>query len=100
MRLDELEQARIDRGPDAVEGAARLFLRGESRHVLDRDLDAHLHRLEAAGVNDRHLAAGAAEETRDLLQGPLRRGQADSLRLDFRDGAQPLETQREVRAAL
>ena len=100
MRLDQLEQSRVDRGPDAVEGAARLLLRGESRHVLDRDLDAHLHRLQPAGVDDGHLAAGAAEESRDLLQRPLRRRQADALRLRLRDRAQPFEAQRQVRASL
>src|SRR5439155_26444264 len=38
VRLDQLEQARVDRGPDAVEGAARLLLRGKAGHVVDRNL--------------------------------------------------------------
>ena len=100
MRLDELEQPRVDRGPDAVEIAAALLFGGQSRHVLDRHLDAHLHRLEPAGVDDRHLAAGAAEESRDLFQRPLRRRQADALRLCLCDRAQPLQAQRQVRTAL
>src|SRR5439155_1415945 len=76
MRLDQLEQARVDRGPDAVGGAARLLLRGKSGHVVDRALDAHLHRLAPAGVSPVRIAAwmsgGAAPEASSCLPIPTR----------------------------
>ncbi len=98
---DELEQTRIDRGPDAVLAfRAVLILGREASHVLDRDLDRHLHRLQAARVDDRHLAVRSAEEPADLFERPLRRRESDALRLHLRQLAQSLEAQRQVAAAL
>ena len=101
MLPDQLQQPRVDGGPDAVLAfGAILVLVGETRHVLDRDLDRDLHRLQPPGVDDRHLAAGAAEEAPDLLQWTLRRGQADALGLDLGHLAQALQAQREMAAPL
>src|SRR5439155_14977127 len=80
-------------------------------HRLDGHLDAQVERLARAGVDDRHIPAGADEETSDLLERVLRRGEADPLergavarQLPAGAGAdqrlQTLEAQREVRAAL
>ena len=77
---------------------------GELGHVLDRDDDPDLHRLAVAGVHDRDLARPfvrlPAQEPRDLLERTLRRRQADPLRRLVRDLLEPLEREREVRAAL
>ena len=98
---NELEQARIDRRPDAVHApGAVLVLSGQPGHVLHRDLDPHLHRFEPPGVDDRHVAARPAQEPANLFEGPLRGGKADPLRLDSRQLAQPLQAQCEVAAAL
>jgi hypothetical protein len=100
MRADQLEQTGIDRRPDAVCRLPRIVIELQLRHVLDRDLDLHLHRLETARVDDGHVARSAAEELGHLLERSLCCGEADSLRLDLGQCRQSLETQREVRAAL
>src|SRR6266851_2594956 len=100
MVADELEEARVDRRPDAVRRLAGIVVGLQLRHVLDRDLDLDLHRLQAAGVDDGHVAAGPAEEFRHLFQRALGGGQSDSLRFDFRQRGQSLEAQRQMRATL
>ncbi len=74
-------------------------------HRLDRDLDPQVELLAHARVDDRDLAVRADEVAPDLLQRILRRGEPDPL--DGRRGApaarlglEPLEREREVRAAL
>ncbi len=96
----ELEQTWIDRRPDAVGRLAALILDVEAGHVLDRDLDTDLHRLQPAGVDERDLAVGPSEEPADLFKRALSRGQADALRLDLGDGAKTLEAERQMAAAL
>ena len=101
MLADELQQARIDRRPDAVLAlGAVLVLVCEPRHVLDRHLDPDFHCLQPAGIDDRDLPVGAAEESPHLLEGSLCRRQADALGLDLRQLAKPLQAEREVAAAL
>src|SRR5207247_11350128 len=69
----QLEQAWIDRRPDAVLPlGAVLVLCREAGHVLDRDLDRHLHRLQPPGVDDGHLAVRAAQKLRPLFKRALR----------------------------
>jgi hypothetical protein len=91
VRLDQLEHARVDRGPDARPHVAERdrtagLLVGredlaEPGHVLDRDDDLELQRLPAARVDDLDLAAGPdpAEEPGDRRQWPLGGREADSL---------------------
>ena len=88
---DQLQDPRVDRGPDARpllaadDGAAGLLVLrqdlAEARHVLDRDDDLELERLAGAGVDDRDLAAVAdpAEEPGDRLERALGRAEADPL---------------------
>ncbi len=112
---DELEEARVDRRPDARahvaegHGSARLFLRrehlAEPGHVLDRDDDLELERLAAAGIDDFDLASGSdpAEEAGDRLERALRRRQADPLEawgVLRSEVLKALEREREMRPAL
>ena len=104
---DEREQLGVDRGPDRL---ARRLAAGERvevevpllglDHALDRHVDLQVERLARARVDDRARPLGADEEAADLLQRVLRRGQPDPL--DVAPGllGQPLERDREVRAAL
>ena len=115
VRPDELEQARVDRRPDARahvaerDGPAGLLVGrqdlAEPGHVLDRDDDLELERLAAARVDDLDLAArpDPAEEAGDRLERPLGRRQPDALERRRVRRAEPLEPfQREgqVRPAL
>src|ERR1700730_14000415 len=93
---DQLQETWIYGGPDAVGDLAGVVLGRQSGHVLDRDLDAHLHGLEPAGIDDGHVTVRRSEQRCHLLERALCRGEADALRFDFRQSRQPLETQREV----
>ena len=98
---DQLDESRIDRRPDAVLAFRTVFiLSGQPGHVFDRHLDGDLHRLQPPCVHDRDLAVCAAEKTADLLQRALRGREADALRLNLGELAQPLQAQRQVAAAL
>ena len=118
MRADQLEQLRVDRGPDrrrrrratvrrrpqdVGHRARSLDDAPELGHVLDRDDDLDLHGLAVAGVDDGHgtgsLGRLAAQEPRDLLERSLRGGQADALRRRVRQLLEPFERERQVRAA-
>ena len=94
MRLDELEQRRVDRRPDRtardLDAGCHLDTVRKHRHrqrrralqlahVLDRDDHLEIELLARAGVDERDLASGAGDEATDLRQRPLRRGQADAL---------------------
>ena len=120
VRADQLQQSRMDRRPDrplrrrrADPGGSeldRLTLgrfadRAELGHVVDGDLDRELHRLPVPCVDDRdrpRRAVGllSSQESRDLLERPLRGRQADPLRRRFADVVQPFEGEREMGAAL
>ena len=109
---DELQQARMHRGPDAATqrsgggGAAHRLLDhlAECAHVFDGDDDLDVERLADARVDDRDgprpLCGAAAEEASDLVERSLRRGQPDALERSLGDLLEPFERQREVRAAL
>ena len=92
VRADELEDLRVDRGPD------RLLLLGLA-HVVERHDDLQVELLRAAGVDELDLAP-ARDEAADLLQRPLRRGEADALDRLADEPVEPLEAKREMRAAL
>ena len=112
---DQLEDARVDRRPDAhpplaaAHRAARLVLRGqglaETAHVLHGDDDLEVERLARPGIHQRHAAALAApsEEAPDRLQRALGGREADPLERRCARGAQAFEAfeaQGQVRAAL
>jgi hypothetical protein len=108
--LDELQQLRVHRRPDrTARGLAareRIHLGRRRRlgldHRLDRHVDLQVERLAHAGVDDAAGAVGTDHEAADLLERVLRRGEADALHvaLGTDERVQPLEREREVRAAL
>ena len=91
--LDQLEQAGVDRRPDAAarrrrpppgRSPARRCISPRRAHVLDRHDDLDVERLAHAGVDDRDrprpAAVAAAEEAGDLVERALGGRQADALR--------------------
>src|SRR2546428_67796 len=79
----------------------------ETGHVLSRNFAAELERLFSSRVEapsrTRHAVIETAEETRDLVKRTLCRREADALqprRIPAAQLLEPLEGQREVRAAL
>jgi hypothetical protein len=109
VRADELEQLRVDRRPDRL--ARRLHAGALERieldaalvgldHRLDRDVDLEVERLAHAGVDDRARPLGADEEPPDLLQRVLRRAEPDPLHVAAGRLGEPLERERQMRAAL
>ncbi len=109
---DQLEQAWMHRRPDAASegtrrrGAAHRLLDHltERAHVLDGNDDLDVERLADARVDDRHRPGpavdAAAEEAGDLVERTLGRRETDPLEWLVGDLLEPLERQREVRAAL
>jgi hypothetical protein len=69
---------------DAVRALSGVVIRLELGHVLDRNLNRHLHRLQAARIDDGDVPAGTTKELRDLLERTLRGGETDALGLDLR----------------
>ena len=102
---DQVEQHRGDGRPDRVAGLG-IVARGLPglAHVLDRDDHLQLERLADAGVDDAHRprapVALAAEEPGDLVERPLRGRQPDALRRLRAEPLEPLQRERQVRAAL
>ena len=105
---DELEQLGIDRRPDrAPRGLAagqRIEVRGRRRigldHRLDRHVDLQVELLAHAGVDDAALPLRPDHEPADLLERVLGRRQPDALHVGAGGGGEPLQRQRQVRAAL
>ena len=56
--------------------------------------------LADARVDELDLPPGARDEPADLLERPLRRREADALERHFDEALEPLQREREVRAAL
>ena len=69
-------------------------------HGLDGHVDAQVEGFADAGVDDGALAARPDHEPGDLVERPLRRGEADALHVAARLLREPLEGDREVRAPL
>jgi hypothetical protein len=116
MGPDELQQPRMDRGPDRaasdrprhpLDNLARGKRLAQPGHVLHRDLDLEIERLALPRIHDgdrpgtpRPRPFAAPEVARDLLEGTLRGGEPHPLRrLPGRLG-QALEREGEVGAAL
>ena len=87
VRPDELEEPRVDGGPDRrarprlrLAGARDVQRLAEARHVLDRHLDPQLERLARAGVHHRHRPVRHPDRTvAELVQhrrGRRREGRA------------------------
>src|SRR5207245_9804960 len=101
--LDEVEDARVDRRPDAEPclwsggRTARLLLERqrftESRQILDGHDDLELEWLSAPRIDDRDVPtlADPAEEPSDRLERALGCGKADSLGRVGRELLQPFE---------
>ena len=127
VRLHQLQQLGVDRGPDRAPGGAGLgrvaradahqvpAARGRAHaahgrvghvvmvglaHVLDRHADLQVERLAHAGVHDPAVAAAADEEAPDLLERLLGGGQADPLHVVLGEVLEALQRERQVRAAL
>ena len=111
VRLDQLEQLGVDRGPDRAAGRlpagervdldlipAHPVIRLD--HRLDRDVDPEVELLAHPGVDDPAGPLWADHEPADLLERVLGRAQTDPLDLAPGGGAEALERQREVGAAL
>jgi hypothetical protein len=92
VRLDELQQLGVDRGPD------RIPLPGLA-HVLDGHDDLQVELLARARVDEPDRPS-AGDEAADLLERALRGGEADALERLARQAREPLDREREVRAAL
>ena len=92
VRADELEDLRVDRRPD------RLLLLGLA-HVVERHDHLQVELLRAPRVDELDLAP-ARDEAADLLERPLRGRQADALDRLAGQPVEPLQAERQVRAAL
>ena len=107
MRLDKVDDAFLDRGPDALATVAtcgRAFALAwlhlaELCHVLDRYDDVDVDGLRGRRLHDRHRA-GAAEEAGDLVDRPDRCGQSDPLRGCVEQGIESFEREPKMCAAL
>ena len=88
----ELEERRVDRRPDRV-ALARLA------HVLERDDDAEVELLARARIDELDRPA-AGDEAADLLERALGGREADALEGLAHEPLEPLEAERQVRAAL
>jgi hypothetical protein len=100
---DQVGDVLLDVGPDrlaatrvAVLGGVVLLRRGHVLHGYD---DLEVPPLLRGGRHDVDRRP-AAEEPRHLVQGPDRGAQADPLGRLLQQGVEPLEADREMRAAL
>ena len=105
VRPDALVGFRRCRGRAAFAVAPDgLRVRAGLGHVVDRDDHLDVELLLRARVDDRHGPRArfglAAEEPRDLVERALRGRQSDALRRRVGDRVEPLERERQVRAAL
>jgi hypothetical protein len=104
--LDEAEQLGVDGRPDRAPRGLAALERVERRagvgfdHGPHRDVDAHVELLAHAGVDHRARALRADEEAPDLLERVLGGRERDALHFAAGELGQPLERQRQVRAAL
>ena len=92
VRLDELEDLRIDGRPDRA-GLPRLA------HVLERHHDLDVELLRATRVDELDRPA-TRDEAPDLLHRPLRRREADALNGPLCQAIEAFDRQRQVCAAL
>ena len=111
--LDELEQGRVDRGPDRARGRlvagrhhdvvgedelAEAGVGARLAHVLERDDDLEVELLADPHIDELDRPA-ACHEAPDLLERPLRRREPDPLERLLGDPREPLQREGEMRAA-
>jgi len=102
VRLDQIGDPLLHMRPDRGRALRLLGVRpaaAQLAEVLDRDDHRQVEPLLGGGLNDRHLAL-RAEEARYLVHRAHRRGQPDPARGRGQQLVQPLQRQRQVRAAL
>ena len=104
---DERRAVRAHELGDPVVRLAPEVVRGDRRELVPRDLDAEVEGAAAPGLHDGAAGPpgavgplGADEEARHLLDRVHRRGEANPLGPAARERLEPLEREREVRAAL
>ena len=109
----QLQDLRVDRGPDRLAGRFAAPERARERvevgrrralvgldHALHRYVDLEVQRLAHAGVDHRARPLRTDQEAPDLLQRVLGGAQPDPLHVALRHLGEPLQRHREVRAAL
>ncbi len=74
--------------------------RTQLAHVLERDDDLEVELLARARVYELDLTLRARDEASDLGERALRRGESDALEGTVDESLEPLQRQREMRAAL
>ena len=99
VRADELDERRVDRGPDRTCLIPFFSALSGLAHVLDRDDNLEVELLRHACVDELDRAA-PGDEPPDLLERPLRRREADPLHRLRSELLEPLDRQREVGTAL
>ncbi len=115
MLSHELEQGGVDRRPDGAcgglvarghldpvgeHGLRQVAVGAELAHVLDRDHHLEVELLARPRVDELDLTTHAGHEAADLLERPLRGGQADALERPRDDALETLERDRQVSAPL
>ena len=99
VRADELDERGIDGRPDRPRLPALFARLSGLAHVLDRDDDLEVELLRHPGVDELDRPA-AGHELADLLERSLGRREADPLEGVRRELLEPLDREREMRAAL
>ena len=100
--VDEHERGAVlaDELGDAVEHVAHLLGRRDRLELAVGQLEREVEVALVAGVDDRGQRPVAHEQPGDGLDRPLRRRQPDAVRALLAQRLEPLEREREVRAAL
>ena len=108
-RVDEHDGGAValDVGGDAVEHLGPVLVRGDGADVLIGHLDGKRHLALVAHVHDRAIGSAvpfssfrADEQAGNFLDRLLRGAQADALEPRIAKGVEPLQRERQVRAAL
>ena len=86
--------------PSASGGTESSEVGSELPHVLDRDDDLQVELLPHARVDEPYLAPRACDEPADLLHRSLCRREPDALERCVDEPLEPLQGEREMRAAL
>ena len=100
--VDEHERGAVlaDQRGDAVEDVAHLLGRRDRLELAVGQLEREVEVALVAGVDDDGQRPVADEQAPDGLDRPLRRREADAVRARVAQRLEPLEREREVRAAL
>src|SRR5262249_2091479 len=98
VRTDELNECRVDRGPDRARLVALVARLARLAHVLDRDDDLEVELLRDARVDELDRPS-SGHEAADLLERTLRRREPDPLERLRGQRLEPLDREREMGAA-